>query len=152
VEDRWEKVRQIVREECERVEQRILEVLNRATTKAKVGFLNGRWTGITEEQMTVWKEAYGSCDIDRELKSAAAWIVSNPNLAPRSQFGRFLNTWLAKQQNVSSIRAIPTRSEVKKERYCAWCGRPSSGMTNGNEHCAMHANKAMVEDPPLRVA
>jgi hypothetical protein len=61
--------------------------------------------------MQVWTEAYGSCDVQGELKKAAAWIVSNPHLAPKSQFGRFLNTWLARQQNQSSIRSIPTRND-----------------------------------------
>lgn len=152
MEERWEKVRQIVREECERIEKRILAVIEKNGGKPKLGFVGGRWTGITDEQSAAWHSAYGSCDIESELKKAAAWIVSNPHLAPKSQFGRFLNTWLSRQQNVSSIRAIPMRSEVKKERWCAWCRLPSSGSTNGNEHCAVHAVKALHEDPPARVA
>jgi hypothetical protein len=78
-EERWEKVRQIVREECERIEARILDVLEKYTKKAKLGFSNGKWTGVTEEQIAAWKEAYGLCDVEAELRKAAAWIVSNPS-------------------------------------------------------------------------
>ena len=145
-EERWAKVRQIVREECERIESRILTVLEKHS-KVKVGFINGKWTGITEEQLEAWKAAYGSCDVDNELKKMAAWIVSNPHLAPKSQYGRFINTWLARQQNVLSIRSIPTRNE-QVARVCAWCSRPSTGKTNGNEHCSLHGSNAMYEDAP----
>lgn len=147
MEDRWEKVEAIVR----RVVKEELAA-HGFKAKAKLAFEGGRWIGVTTDQLEAWKAAYGSCDVESELKKAAAWIISNPHLAPKSHYGRFINNWLAKQQNASSIRSIPTRSEMKKERNCAWCGRPSTGMTNGNEHCTIHGNKAMVEDPPARVA
>ena len=54
-EDRWAKVREIVREECERIESRILTVLERHGQKPKLGFLNGQWIGITNEQREAWK-------------------------------------------------------------------------------------------------
>jgi hypothetical protein len=105
VEDRWGKLEEIVR----RVVREELAAMKLG--KQKLGFTNGKWLGITEEQMTVWADAYPSCDLVVELKKAAAWIVSNPHLAPKSQFGRFLNTWFARQQNQLSIRSIPTRNE-----------------------------------------
>src|SRR5678809_469680 len=105
-EERWEKVRMIVRDECERIERRILSVLQKPG-KPKLGFENGRWIGVTPEQLGAWREAYGMVDIDAELKKAAAWIVSNPHLAPKAQLGRFLNSWFAKHQDRASIRSIP---------------------------------------------
>lgn len=148
-EDRWAKVRQIIREECERIEARILCVLEKHGAKPKLGFGNGKWTGVTEEQLEAWKAAYGAVDIEVELKKAAAWIVSNPHLAPRSQFGRFLNTWLARGQNQSSIRSIPTRSEMKPS-VCAYCDKPGTGSVNGLRHCSDHTLDAMDQKPRLR--
>ena len=122
-------------------------------SKQKLGFSGGKWIGITEEQMQVWADAYPSCDLVVELKKAAAWIVSNPHLAPKSQFGRFLNTWFAKQQNTLSIRSIPTRNEPASSifRACAWCQQPSTGKTNGYEHCSQHFRVAMDGERPPRI-
>lgn len=156
MEDRWERVRQIVREECERIEERILAMLEKhqvlSPSKSKVGFAEGKWTGISEMQLRVWADAYGAVNIEAELKKAAAWIMGNPQLAPKSLFGRFLNAWFARQQNLTSIRSIPTKNSLPKEKICAWCGVPSTGSTNGNEHCPMHANKALYDDPPRKTA
>jgi hypothetical protein len=89
--------------------------------------------------MTVWADAYPSCDLVVELKKAAAWIVSNPHLAPKSQFGRFLNTWFARQQNQLSIRSIPTRNEngyehctagMRSTANCQSCGANMAGRFN----------------------
>lgn len=156
MEDRWERVRQIVREECERIESRLLAALEANEKTAKTGtvkFHLGKWAGITPAHLAAWQEAYPAVNVDQELRAMAAWLVSNPEQSPRSQYGKFINTWLRTNQNRSAIRSIPTRNNpMPKEKRCAWCGQPSSGMTNGNEHCSIHANKAMFEEPPARIA
>lgn len=153
-EERWEKLREIVREECERVEARILDVLDKHTRKVKLGFTNGKWTGITEEQIAAWKEAYGLCDVEAELKKASAWIVSNPSQAPKSNYSRFLNAWLSRQQNVLSIRAIPTKSDyaLDVKKFCAYCSKPTVGSVNGIWHCQAHSYDAMDRKPVVKSA
>ncbi len=97
VEDRWERVRQIVREECERVEQRILAVLETNAKTARTGsvkFEMGKWVGITPAHLAAWQEAYPAVDVEQELRSMCAWLISNPEQSPRSQYGKFINTWL----------------------------------------------------------
>lgn len=155
MEDRWDRVRAIVREECERISKEILAALAQnggaaRTRTGQVGFENGRWTGITDAHLSAWRAAYPSVNVEAELKLMAAHLVSNPAKAPKSDFGRFINTWLRGNHNRSAIRSIPTRSEQK--RICAWCGSPSSGRTNGNEHCSLHANKALYDEPPRKSA
>lgn len=147
-EERWERVRAIIREECQRIEKNILAVLEKHA-KPKLGFVNGRWVGVTEEQLEAWKAAYGAVNIEEELKKAAAWIVSNPHLAPKSQFGRFLNTWLSRTQNQSSLRSIPTRNE-SKERLCAYCGVPAVANANNYWHCREHTEAAMESRRPMQ--
>jgi hypothetical protein len=139
MEDKWAKLEEIVR----RV---VREELAGFGKKPKLGFENGRWTNLTKEQMEAWKEAYGAVDIETELKRAAAWIVSNPNLAPKSQHGRFLNTWLSRQQNQSSIRSIPAKQEQPK-KLCAYCDQVATGSANGICHCRAHTVDAMDERP-----
>ena len=138
-EDRWKKLEEIVR----RVVREEIAALGK---KPKLGFENGRWTGITEEQMNAWKAAYGAVDIESELKKAAAWIVSNPHLAPAKQVSRFLNTWLARQQNQSSLRSIPGGKSLEAgpgKKLCAYCEQVATGMTSGTWHCRAHGLDAM---------
>jgi hypothetical protein len=147
MDERWEKVRLIVREECERIEKRILETLQK-NNKAKLGFENGRWTGVTEDQMSAWKAAYGMVDIDAELKRAAAWIASNPHLAPKTQLGRFLNTWFAKGQDRAAIRSIPLgEAKIAPKKACAYCSNDSTGTVAGILCCGAHVRDAMEGKP-----
>jgi hypothetical protein len=151
-EDRWTKVREIVREECERIETRILLVLEKHGQKPKLGFVNGKWTGVTNEQLEAWKAAYGAVDIEAELKKAAAWIVSNPHLAPKSQLGRFLNTWFARTQDRSSIRSIPSPSERTAiagpgKKLCSYCDRVATSSPNRTWACDEHMMSAMHHEP-----
>lgn len=144
-EDRWAKLEEIVR----RV---VREEIAGLKKKAQITFERGRWNGITDEQRSAWREAYGSCDVEAELKKAGAWIVSNPHLAPRSQFGRFLNTWLARQQTTLSIHSIPTRSEAPRQRTCSYCEKPTTGSVGGIWYCNDHSLDAMDRKPVLKSA
>ena len=140
-EDRWTKLEQILR--------RVLgEELDARGIKAKtrLGFANGRWTGVTEDQLSAWRDAYGSVDIDLELKKAAAWIASNPNLAPKREYARFMNTWLSRTQDRSSISSIPMRSEPSK-KLCAYCEKVGTGSVGGVWHCDEHTHDAMDKKP-----
>jgi hypothetical protein len=145
-EDRWTKLEQIVR----RVVREEVAALAKVQ-KLKLGFENGRWVGVTQEQMEAWKAAYGMVDIEAELKRAAAWIVSNPHLAPKSQLGRFLNTWFAKGQDRASLRSIPTRDErIIPKKCCSYCDADAIGTVSGIHHCRAHITDAM-DGKPRRV-
>lgn len=146
-EDRWVKLENIIR----RVVKEELSA-HGFKAKTKLSFEGGRWIGITDEQLEAWKAAYGAVDLTAELNKAAAWILSNPHVAPKSQFGRFLNTWFSRQQNVLSIRAIPTRNESLPPRNCAYCDLPASGSVNGIKHCQAHVMDAMDQKPSVRRA
>jgi hypothetical protein len=140
-EDRWGKLEEIVR----RVVREEVALLGK---KQKLEFVNGRWVGITQEQREAWAAAYGAVDIEAELKKAAAWIVSNPHLAPKSQYGRFLNTWLSRTQNVSSIRSIQTRNDTGPgKKLCAYCEKVALGSVNQIWYCNDHSRNAMDRDP-----
>lgn len=135
MEDKWERLREIV-------EQALDKKLNEYgfKQKTKIELLNGHWIGITGDQMTAWRAAFGSLDLDAELKRAAAWIVSNPNLAPKIH-SRFLNTWLGRAHDRNSLRSIPTKPQL--EKTCAYCERLPVGSVNGIWHCAAHSHDAM---------
>jgi hypothetical protein len=146
-EDRWAKVREIVREECERIEANILAVIAK-NGKQKLGFVNGKWIGVTPDQLTAWKAAYGSVDIQDELNKMAAWIVSNPLVAPKSNLARFANTWLSRCQDRSAIRSIPTRNDpAPGKKLCEYCTKVATGSPNKTWACDDHFHDAMIHTP-----
>jgi len=104
--DRWMKLAEIVR-------QVVREEIAGLRKKPKIDLVSGRWTGLGEEQLEAWEAAYPGVDVDAEVKKAAAWCLSNPDSAPKSQYGRYLNTWLSRQQNQASLRAIPTARQIQ---------------------------------------
>lgn len=150
-EERWSKVRQIVREENEALLAKILSAVGSKNKKA-IEFVNGRWVGVTEDQMQAWREAYGAVDIDAELKKMAAWVVSNPHLAPKNQWGRFANSWLAKTQNAASLRSIPLERKTETpKKLCVYCDAVASGQVGGIWACDPHWQRAMDREPVPRM-
>jgi hypothetical protein len=147
-EDRWAKVREIVREECERIEARILAVISKH--KTKVELVNGKWSGISEELKGSWALAYPAVDIQVELNKAAAWIMSNPTLAPKQQVSRFLLTWFSRTQDRLSIRSIPTRNETPpapNKKLCSYCAKVATSSPNRIWACDEHMMNAMHHEP-----
>jgi hypothetical protein len=139
---RWQKLEEIVR----RVVREEVAALGK---KPKIELVNGNWVGITEEQMTAWKAAYGAVDLDAELKKAAAWIVSNPHLAPKNQIGRFLNTWFSRTQNTNSLRAIPggKTEQGPGKKLCSYCDAVASAKFGSTWACTSHGQDAMEGRP-----
>lgn len=145
-EDRWIKLEQVV----EKILRKVLkEELAQLGKKPKIDMVNGKWIGITLDQREAWSAAYGAVQIDAELAKAAAWCISNPALSPKSNFGRFLNTWLTRQQNQASLRSIPGREAPSdiKVRLCGYCGNAATGTVNGIPHCQLHSHDAMDMKP-----
>lgn len=146
-EERWLKVEEIVR----RV---IKEEIAQLGKKPKIDLVNGRWVGVNEETMNAWGAAYAALDLKAELARAAAWILSNPNLAPKNQFGRFLNTWFTRSQNQASLRSIPTsKPQGPAMKLCAYCDVAvvASGQVSGIWACDAHWRKALDHDPVPRM-
>lgn len=117
-EPNWTKLEDIVR----RIVREEIRASKKPAKAAKPQIrLNGKgWEGISDGHREAWKTAYPLVDIGEHLSLAAAWCYSNVAKAPRSDFGRFLDTWLRKQQNEAAAKAIPTGVSGKVRR-CARC-------------------------------
>lgn len=86
-------------------------------------WLSFHFVNISEEQKTVWREAYPSVNVDQELKRMESWISSNKRKAPKKDFKRFINTWLSKAQDsvvLTSITPHRTNADVNYE-YVQQC-------------------------------
>ncbi len=52
------------------------------------------------EKIAFWKETYPAVDIEQELKKMVAWSDANPTKRKtRRGIGRFVNSWLSKEQD-----------------------------------------------------
>ena len=145
-EERWAKVRAIVREECERIRDEIVATLQK-NSKSKIGFKNGFFTGLGEIEMAALEATYPAVDVKKEIRDAATWIVMNPGDAPKSNYGAFLNKWLTRHQNQHSLRSIPAREEPIKKKACSYCSADATGSVGPILCCAAHTRDAMEGKP-----
>jgi len=57
------------------------------------------WSGVSDELRSELHEAYPACDLDRQLRQMTLWLKSNPQRAKKSNWLRFINNWLKKEQD-----------------------------------------------------
>jgi len=57
------------------------------------------WQGITDEHRQAWATAYPACTLDIELLRATEWLIANPTKARKSNWRRFLVSWLTRSQD-----------------------------------------------------
>jgi hypothetical protein len=48
---------------------------------------------ISQLLVKSWADTYPQEYLELELKKARSWLISNPHKAPKSNFGRFFNSW-----------------------------------------------------------
>lgn len=57
------------------------------------------WSGITPADRTAWCEAFPAVTLDVELVRATEWLKANPTRAKKSNWRRFLLSWLTRSQD-----------------------------------------------------
>ena len=57
------------------------------------------WVGITPADREAWATAYPACTLDIELVRATEWLKANPTKARKSNWRRFLVSWLTRSQD-----------------------------------------------------
>ena len=84
---------------------------------------NGEEYPITEADVTTWTALYPAVNIMQELRNMKGWCLANPKKRKTaSGIKRFINTWLAKEQNKggASVYTGPTyQGGSKVEQYAA---------------------------------
>ena len=92
----------------------------RSQPKDAIGWsVESGWQGITDEHRQAWATAYPACTLDIELVRATEWLVANPTKARKSNWRRFLVSWLTRSQDRGgTIRSAGKTPEdvVRKER------------------------------------
>ena len=59
----------------------------------------GGWEGISELDRIAWEAAYPATVLDTELIRASEWLKANPTKAKKSNWRRFLVSWLTRSQD-----------------------------------------------------
>ena len=73
---------------------------------------------VTQEQIKQWAELYPAVNITQELRSMKGWLLGNPTRQKtKSGILRFINSWLAKEQNRGSPAADQNTSNQLDEKY-----------------------------------
>ena len=78
------------------------------------------WAGITDADRQEWRLAYPACDLASELAKATSWLRANPAKAHKSNWRRFLVSWLTRSQDRGGTHREPGRRPDEKPPPKAW--------------------------------
>ena len=65
------------------------------------------WQGITDADRQEWRQAYPACDLTVELAKATSWLKGNPTRAHKSNWRRFVVSWLTRSQDKGGTNRTP---------------------------------------------
>ena len=72
------------------------------------------YSNIPQELLDTWTQAYPNVDIQIQLKSCQAWLLSNTNKA-KKDFKRFTNNWLSRAMQNGGIIPVQLDHKVEKQ-------------------------------------
>ena len=78
------------------------------------------WQGITDADRQEWRLAYPACDLEAELAKATAWLKANPAKAHKSNWRRFVVSWLTRSQDRGGTHRTPGVRPDDKPPPKAW--------------------------------
>lgn len=58
-----------------------------------------QFLGITDQDLTSWKEAYPDANISQSLAQMSQWILANPSKSKKTLWRKFITNWLARSHN-----------------------------------------------------
>jgi len=78
------------------------------------------WQGITDADRQEWRQAYPACDLEPELARATAWLKANPTKAHKSNWRRFIVSWLTRSQDRGGTNRTPGAGPEAKPQLQVW--------------------------------
>jgi hypothetical protein len=78
------------------------------------------WQGITDADRQEWALAFPACDLTGELAKATAWLRANPTRAHKSNWRRFVVSWLTRSQDKGGTNRQPGVRPDEKPPPKAW--------------------------------
>jgi hypothetical protein len=105
------------------------------------------WQGITDADRQEWRQAYPACDLEPELARATAWLKANPTKAHKSNWRRFIVSWLTRSQDRGGTNRTPGARPEAKPQPQVWRDqyRPATYRTP-KEVAALAAGLKLTEE------
>ena len=77
---------------------------------------NGEDFSVTQTFVGAMKELYPNVDVESQIRSMKAWAISNPSKRKTKQgMTRFINSWLAREQNKGGSGKDVRRTAINKD-------------------------------------
>ncbi len=86
-------------------------------SKIEFSFKERKFSNITPEDKSGWKDAYPACDIEHELKGMREWLLSNPSKR-KSNYRKFITNWLSRQQDKGGTKL--SYADIRKKDLDEW--------------------------------
>jgi hypothetical protein len=83
------------------------------------------WQGITDADRQEWRLAFPACDLTAELAKATSWLKANPTRAHKSNWRRFVVSWLTRSQDKGGTNRTPGARPDERPPAKAWEDRSS---------------------------
>lgn len=77
---------------------------SRARRRDPIALTEHGWTGITDEDIAAWTEAYPNANVRACIAASYQWCVANPTRAPRKAYRRFLTGWMGRERSETPSR------------------------------------------------
>jgi hypothetical protein len=71
---------------------------------------NNSFIGITDETLSLWKQAYPAVNFQSEMAKAIVWLKSNPTKR-KSNYGKFLSGWFSRCQDSGGTKGVVSTSK-----------------------------------------
>lgn len=83
---------------------------------------DGTASPVGEADVAKWSELYPAVDVVAELRKMAGWLDANPTRRKtKAGIRRFVNNWLAKEQDRGGSAPAPTYQSKAAERNAQYC-------------------------------
>lgn len=114
-----EKVKEKEKEKDKDLKDSCPEVKTPASPPAISFVLNdGSMYDITENDVVVYQQLYPGIDVMQNLRKIVGWCDANPkNRKTRAGAKRFVNAWLAREQDRATVKRGPTVKPQSKNRF-----------------------------------
>ena len=79
---------------------------------------DGSMYDITENDVVIYQQLYPGIDVMQNLRKIVGWCDANPkNRKTRAGAKRFVNAWLAREQDRATVKREPTVKPQSKNRF-----------------------------------
>lgn len=71
---------------------------------------------VSRELVNSWIDTFPKEFLDEEIKKARSWVLSNEHKAPKSQWGRFLNSWFNRgwERYRTTLKSNPSKVSLEE--------------------------------------